>query len=78
MPDLRELFWNYYEKYLAAKQHKDEAGIQRYALISLAQLHRVSSAQREGAEVMQEFMGRLFSEAQIQEMYSDLRRDSGV
>jgi hypothetical protein len=78
MPDLRELFWQYYERYLSAKHHKDEAGIQRYALVSLVQLHYDSSDQGDGIEEMREFMGPLFSEAQIQQMYSELRRDSGV
>lgn len=79
--EARSRFYQYYERYLTVKYHKREPEIQRYALMSLVQIHLISgsSDQAKAAEVMRnELMSELFSEDQIREMYQTLRKDSTI
>lgn len=79
--EARSRFYSYYERYLDARHHMEEPEIQRYAMMSLVQIHLISgsSDQAKAAEVMRnELMSELFSEDQILEMYQTLRKHSTI
>jgi hypothetical protein len=79
--DPRSRFYDSYEKYFVAKvRNSKEKEISFYALLSLVQIHQIvgDSDQVKAAKVMHELMGLVLPEAQSKEMYSELRKDSGI
>ena len=79
--DPRSRFYDCYEKYFVAKiRNKEEKEISFYALLSLVQIHQIvgDSDQVKAAKVMHELMGLVLPEAKANEMYNELRKDSGI
>jgi hypothetical protein len=78
--DPTQRFYDYYEKYVIAKQGNAAKETAFYALMSLSQIHQIADGPDtiRAAQVMHRLMGLMLTEGQTREMYDELRKDSGV
>jgi hypothetical protein len=82
-PEHKTSFLRNYELYEAAKERGESKEIQRFALLTLNQIHLISDvpahADREAnAQVMHDLLGPSHTEAEVREKYDQLRDDAGL
>ena len=77
------LFLKNYELYEATKRRGEERDVRPVALQALLHIHLISglSAAEDisaNVKVMRSHLGPMFSETDVREMYSQLRKDAGI
>jgi hypothetical protein len=77
----KKLFFDYYEKYCAAKDRQDVYSKKLFAMLSIGQVHKLAGDRykdaSESAKIIQDlFEATYLTDQQALEMYEELFRDS--
>ena len=79
--DPKDLFFQYYENYVVAKDRQDVHSRKLFAMLSIGQVHKLAGARykdaTESAKVIQNLFDAVYlTDQQALEMYQELYRDS--
>ena len=80
LEDATRRFYHFYEQYFTAKQRNAGKEVSFFALMSLSQIHQIAGAPGpvKGREVMHKLFAAVLNQQRTDEMYDELRKDSGI